>query len=61
MSSHVMSCHVRLLKSIEKEKVDMEIERQQRVFKSIDEKTKKSAEGVDMSEAEKFLDDTFGG
>ena len=48
-------------KRLEKEKVDMEIERQQQVFKTIDEKTKKSAEGVNMTEAEKFLNDTFGG
>ena len=48
-------------KKLEKEKQDAEIERQQKVLESFDDKTRKSAEGVDMTEAEKFLNDTFGG
>jgi hypothetical protein len=48
-------------KKLEKEKEEKEIERQQKVLATFDDKTRKSAEGVDMTEAEKFLNDTFGG
>ena len=44
-----------------KEKEEEEIVRQQKVLQSFDEKTRKAAEGVELTEAEKFLNDTFGG
>ena len=48
-------------KRMAKEKEEQEIVRQQKVLQSFDEKTRKSAEGVELTEAEKFLNDTFGG
>ena len=49
------------MKLLEKEKAELERERQQEILETFDEKTRKSKEGVDMTDAEKFLNDTFGG
>ena len=48
-------------KKVEKAEKEKEIIRQQKVLGSFDEKTRKAEEGVDITDAEKFLNDTFGG